>query len=59
VARIRATSTPTIPKAPVKTRSRKLLPNEAKGLTQPTCCAAAAALGHVASTAKGGEVLFA
>ena len=40
VARIRATSTPTIPNAPVKTVSRKVLAKEEKGPTQPTWFAA-------------------
>jgi len=56
---MRRTSMPTIPNAPVKTRSRKLLPNVEKGLTQPPRLAATREFVQTLSTTKGGEVLFA
>jgi len=59
VVRMRATSTPTIPNAPVKIVSKKLLAKLENGPTHPTCAAATRALGHVVSVANRGEVLLA
>lgn len=56
VAKINATSMPTIPNAPVKMISRKLLASFENGPTQPSCEAATRAFGQVVSTTKGGEV---
>jgi len=50
---------PTIPKAPVKTKSKKLFPKVENGPTQPPKASATAELRHVASTSKkGAEVEF-
>ena len=59
VARMSATSIPTMPNAPVKIVSRKVLAKDVKGLTQPMFAAAARAVGHVVSGTKAGEVLLA
>jgi hypothetical protein len=59
VVRMRATSTPTIPNAPVKTVSKKVLAKLENGPTHPTCAAATRALGHVVSVANVGDVLLA
>jgi hypothetical protein len=59
VARMSATSIPTIPNAPVKTRSRKLLASLEKGVTHPTWAAATRAFGQTLSTTNGGDVLLA
>jgi hypothetical protein len=57
VVRISATSTPTIPNAPVKMVSRKVLAKLTKGVTQPIFAAAARGFGQVESgTKNGGEV---
>ena len=52
-----ATSTPTIPNAPVKMTSRKLLAKLTKGVTQPMFAAATRGVVQTESgTKKGGEV---
>jgi len=56
--RTRETSTPTIPNAAVKMRSKKLLANELKGLTHPGFCAAVRASAQTLSVTNGGEVLL-
>ena len=58
VARMSATSTPTIPNAPVKIVSRKVLAKLTKGVTQPMFAAAATAVGHTLSGTKKGDVLL-
>jgi len=57
VVRMSATSTPTIPNAPVKMTSRKLLAKLTKGVTQPMFAAATRGVVQTESgTKKGGEV---
>ncbi len=58
VERMSATSTPTIPNAPVKMMSRKLLAYETNGVTQPMFAAAARAEGQALSVTNAGEVLL-
>jgi len=49
---------PTMPKAAVKMRSRKLFANELNGPIHPTLDCATKALVQVESVTKGGEVLL-
>jgi len=49
---------PTIPNAPVKTKSKKLLPNLENGDMQPPRFVATSEFVQTESTTKGGEVLF-
>ena len=58
MARMRATSIPTLPKRAVKIKSRKTFAKLLNGPTQPFFSAAAAASGQVESVTKGGEVLL-
>jgi hypothetical protein len=58
MAMMRATSTPTIPKAAVKILSTKTFENEVKGAAHPLMRAAAAGLGQVTSVTKAGVVLL-
>lgn len=52
----RRASTPTIPNAAVKIRSRYLLAKDEKGPMQPPFCAATSELMQIPSWTKGGEV---
>jgi len=53
-ARSNKTSTPTIPNAAVKMRSRYVFAKEENGPTQPIFWLAVKLSGHVLSTMKGG-----